>query len=1628
MSRILFAFVNLFCICYTANAQRFTITTPDDTICKGSTTTLSVPANGRRVYWTPVEGLSNSTGESVTAKPLITTTYKASVLDSTPDWKIIVSGGSHTIALKKDGSLWGWGSNSGGQVGDNTTTTKFEPVLISADTNWKTICTGDISSYAIKKDGTLWGWGTNSSGQVGDGTTVNKLIPTQIGTETDWAQISAGTSHVLALKNDGSLWAWGNNSLGKLGDETTTQRNAPIRIGVDVDWKSVSAGGGHSIGVKQNGTFYAWGSNSSGQLGDGTTTSKNVPTYIDGWGGDSSVLWVSISAGITSCLGIKGNGTLWGWGTNTSGQLGDNSTTQRKSPVMIGTDSNWVSFIIKSTHSIALKANGTLWAWGSNVNGQVGDGTTVNKLIPTQIGTETDWKSITAGTGHSMGLKVDGSCYGWGANTGGQLGTTYDNIWPQQVNAHTNWKKVHQGLGSATLAIKTDGTLWSWGTNGNGQLGNGTPVTTMQSTPGQIGTDTNWADIFCRNSFVIALKTDGTLWSWGANTNGQLGDGTNVAKPTPVQIGSDANWSNMISVNGTSVFAIRTNGTLWAWGYNAAGQLGDGTSANKLVPTQIGTDTIWKYISTTGTITFGLKKDGSLWGWGTNSQGYLGDGTTTTRLTPVRVGTDTNWVNVIVGGTTNFALKSNGTLWGWGSNSSGMLGNGTIMNQYSPIRYGTDSNWAGATIVSSAVLALKKNGTLWGSGANNLGVLGDGTFTNALTPVQVGSDSNWSIVQSYLASVYAQKKDGSVWAWGNNISRQLGDGTRINRNTPVRIMADTNWLSIIPGSSCAFVIRKDNSLWSWGLNTSGQMGNGLPSNTPYPLLQIDTNLQTIVVDTIHAKFSVSSLESCLTGNVFAFNSASASNVGIRQQQWYFGNGGTSSLADPSFSYTSHGSFDVKLVSTSNTGCNDSLSKTITVHPLPAVGFSVNDSDQCQSGNQFNFTDTTSGITLTRAWEFGNGNTSNGINPVVGYTTPGNFSVKLVSINNYGCKDSVTKSVNVLPTPSVGFTINDTDQCLGGNQFVLNDTSFVSGGIISRTWSFGNGDTSGLVAPTTAYTTAGNHTIKLRSVSNAGCADSIVKNIIVYPNPTVAFSVNDSDQCLSNNQFELNDQSTITGGTATRVWSFGNGNTSNVNAPTIVYTTPGKYDIKLLVANSIGCADSITQTVTVNANPSAGFTLNKSNQCFNGNRFELNDTTQNVSGTLQRNWDFGNGYASTKKDPQVSYDHVADFNITLKVIDNNGCADSIVKVVNVHPNPTAGFTINQSSQCLKLNQFIFDDTTSFSTDTLTHFWQFGDGSVSDQSSPFYSYTKAGLYVVKLYVSSVFGCQDSVAKQVLVNAPDAQSLCMVTVDSITGKNALIWQRSNKASQVGYKIYKETTANVFDAIGYVPSDSLGLFIDTSSTPDSKADKYLLTAIDSCGGESEQSVAHKTLHLSITAGSGQSSVLNWTSYEGLAGNTIIIYRGTASGWLIPIATVQASSNSFTDVAPLNGMNYYMVAIDLGKTCDPTLFGKAAVLATHSNIVLVNRTGIADLAELEGLRVYPNPAKGTVNIEFEAKADETEIELYDISGRQVYNLTYTGVTGFLSKTIDISSLQQGVYIAKITNGTQSKNVKLIVN
>jgi alpha-tubulin suppressor-like RCC1 family protein len=342
---------------------------------------------------------------------------------------------NHTVYLKSDGTVLAWGINANGQLGDGSTTQRNSPVQVSGLGSVTAIAAGFDHTVALKNDGTVWAWGSNILGQLGDGTTTNSVTPVTVSGLSGITAIAAGFDHTVSLKNDGTVWAWGNNNKGQLGQDVTVTpfSKSPVQVSGLGSVTAIAAGFDHTVALKNDGTVWAWGSNNSGQLGNNTTTDSITPVQVSGLG---SV--IAIAAGNGHTVALRNDVlalTVLVWGNNANGQIGNGTTTNSAVPVKIGGLSNVTAIAAGYDHTVVLASDGTVWTWGNNNQGQLGDGTTTNSVTPVTVSGLSGITAIAAGNKDTIVLKSDSTVWAWGNNTNGQLGdgTTADRLTPVKV-------------------------------------------------------------------------------------------------------------------------------------------------------------------------------------------------------------------------------------------------------------------------------------------------------------------------------------------------------------------------------------------------------------------------------------------------------------------------------------------------------------------------------------------------------------------------------------------------------------------------------------------------------------------------------------------------------------------------------------------------------------------------------------------------------------------------------------------------------------------------------------------------------------------------------------------------------------------------------------------------------------------------------------------------------------------------------------------------------------------------------------------------------------------------------------------------------------------------------------------
>jgi alpha-tubulin suppressor-like RCC1 family protein len=374
-------------------------------------------------------------------------------------------GGAVTVTIEPPivyiNSAWVWGAGGNGSRGDNISTgcTSSPGSVVGGFTDWCQISVGGWSTlatgfgFAVRTNGTLWGWGYAGGGRLGNNCTTNRSSPVSVvGGFTDWCQVSTFntfSSVTLAVRQNGTAWAWGSGYRGQLGDNTTVDKSSPVSVvGGFTDWCQVSSGNYFTLGVRTNGTAWAWGKNNNGQLGDNTTVSKSSPVSVVG----GFTNWCQIRAGGYFSLGVRTNGTAWAWGCGLSGRLGDNTTDNKSSPVsVIGGFTDWCQISAGGAFSLAVRQNGTAWGWGCGAHGSLGNNSTVDRSSPVSVvGGFTNWCQVATGYRHSIGVRQSGTAWAWGCGGNGRLGdnTTVDKSSPVSVvGGFTDWCQVSATYG-----------------------------------------------------------------------------------------------------------------------------------------------------------------------------------------------------------------------------------------------------------------------------------------------------------------------------------------------------------------------------------------------------------------------------------------------------------------------------------------------------------------------------------------------------------------------------------------------------------------------------------------------------------------------------------------------------------------------------------------------------------------------------------------------------------------------------------------------------------------------------------------------------------------------------------------------------------------------------------------------------------------------------------------------------------------------------------------------------------------------------------------------------------------------------------------------------------------------------
>jgi alpha-tubulin suppressor-like RCC1 family protein len=737
---------------------------------------------------------------------------------------------------------------------------------------------GRNHSVALKADGSVWAWGDNFSGQLGDGErrTINPY-PQQVRDISRVKAIAAGTGHTLALREDGTVWAWGTNEFRQVGDGTKAQNRAlPVQVAGLAEVVAIAAGNIISLAVRNDGTVWSWGVHPNSP---GANMAQVAPVQVPGLANI-----VAVSAGGMHALALAKDGTVWGWCDkmfgNMYGQVGDGSTVVRPMPVRVAGLTDVVAVATGGKHSVALKKDGTVWAWGLMRQLTSKDILAACDVVPTQVPGIQDAAAVAAGEEHTIVLKRDGSLWGWGKSAQHQLGNQAFTTVPVAIANIANVAKVAAGW-YHNLAVLKDGKLLSWGLNEYGQIGDGSQGLTEHGSKrfnkGSVGkmhpAPVNWSapvsaaksepsstrpeikSISAGGSHSALLMTDGTVWTWGDHTFQQLGarSGRSVNgkpmspvhhRPFPVSSLKDI---QAIDAGPYHTLALKTDGTVVEWGRSYADVVWahrtDNMTVSQLIaherdisrergaPAKAMNDAVGE-LTDVASVTAGygfslaLRRDGTVWAWGKNEFGQLGDGTMSSRKAPRPVPGLSDVQALASGQSYVLALKTDGSVWAWGAvgRKSPSMKLHTLMK---PVKIDGLSD---VTAIAGGhnAFALKSDGSVWNCWQ------WDREDASRFDPAPVSGLTGVRAISARSAHLLTLMNDGSV----RMVRHQLPEAKDRGKQTgelvdQVEEISDA--VEIAAGGGHSLVMKRDGTLLVWGMNDAGQLGDVTETASEMPL-------------------------------------------------------------------------------------------------------------------------------------------------------------------------------------------------------------------------------------------------------------------------------------------------------------------------------------------------------------------------------------------------------------------------------------------------------------------------------------------------------------------------------------------------------------------------------------------------------------------------------------------------------------------------------------------------------------------------------------------------------------------------------------------------------------------------
>lgn len=642
-------------------------------------------------------------------------------------------------------------------------------------------------------------------------------------------------------------FSWGLGLNGVLGLNSTTTQSHPIPIsGANKTFCKLGRAGGvqiqgsqvHALAIDLRGKVWGWGSNISGQLGNNSTSAVSTPVSICG----ANKTFCEVTQGFNHSLGIDKNGRVWAWGLATGGALGNNSTTpQRNTPVSIlGANKTFCKIAAGNNNSAAIDFRGQVWTWGSNTAGALGDNSITSRLTPVAIsGALKTFCDITFGNNYMLAIDFRGTLWAWGINNSNNLGdgTTTSRLTPIKVSgACKTFCRITAG-NATSMALDLRGRGWSWGAGPSGvsaQDGAGTLVTPT-SIKGAAKTFCQ-IEIGAQNGFALDYR--GKIWTWGSNIYGELG--RQYINLSPLSILKTSRVYCLAGMTTGAAFVINNSGTIFSWGDGTNGRLGQNITTCTCSPQQISgaIKTFCLISGGLGTI-HAIDKNGRAWGWGINTNNQIGDNTAVNRCTPVSVaGAIKTFCKISDGNSHSLVIDKNGRVWGWGTGTNGRIGDNNTANRATPVSIlGANKTFCQIAAGNDSSAGIDLTGRVWCWGNNTAGQLGDNTLVSKNTPVSIlGALKTFCQIAIGNQFVIALDLRGTAWAWGAGSSGFLGDNqSTLSRSTPIRVSGACKTFCKIACNTHTIALDNRGTAWGWGNNVNGGIGDMGSSNRLTPV-------------------------------------------------------------------------------------------------------------------------------------------------------------------------------------------------------------------------------------------------------------------------------------------------------------------------------------------------------------------------------------------------------------------------------------------------------------------------------------------------------------------------------------------------------------------------------------------------------------------------------------------------------------------------------------------------------------------------------------------------------------------------------------------------------------------------